>query len=329
MPLISVIVPIYEVEQYIYRCIDSVLNQTFSDFELILIDDGSPDNCGVICDEYARKDSRVHVIHQENGGLSAARNTGIDWSFANSDSKWITFLDSDDYWCERYLEVMFQAVTECNTLVSTCNATVGEFSSDPSYYVPRKYETEYAYCDKSIIRHRISAWAKLYAKELWKDIRYPVGKIHEDCFTTHQLLFQNNEIATVKARMYFVTPNPNSITHVKWSPRRLDAVEGMEEMLVYFQASPYHKAELRTALTLLHTISESISQINTCDEAPHFKSEYIGVLQMKLRNYIKKYHKTLNLSRKEHANIYEAAYPTEMRLYWAFRSVLRKLRLCQ
>lgn len=329
MPLISVIVPIYKVEQYIHRCVDSILNQSFSDFELILVDDGSPDNCGAICDEYAEKDPRVHVIHQKNGGLSAARNTGIDWSFANSDSKWITFLDSDDYWYEKYLEVLLQAVTECNTLIGTCNATVGDFSSDPAYYIPKKYETEIAYCDRSVIRHRIPAWAKLYAKELWKDIRYPVGKLHEDCFTTHKLLFQCSHIATVKARMYFVTPNPNSITHVKWSPKRLDAVEGMEEMLSYFQNSPYRKAELRTVLTLLHTIADSMSQINACDETPQFKSRYISDLQTKLRNYIKKYDKALNLSRKEHAHIYESAYPTRMRLYWSFHAILRKLKLCQ
>ena len=79
MPEISVVVPVYKVESYIHRCVDSILNQTFSDFELILVDDGSPDNCGRICDEYAQNDNRIHVIHQQNGGLSAARNAGIDW----------------------------------------------------------------------------------------------------------------------------------------------------------------------------------------------------------------------------------------------------------
>ena len=86
MPMISVIVPVYRVEKYIHRCVDSILAQTYDDFELILVDDGSPDNCGAICDEYAAKDNRVVVIHQENGGLSAARNAGIDWAFAKSDS---------------------------------------------------------------------------------------------------------------------------------------------------------------------------------------------------------------------------------------------------
>ena len=97
MALISVVVPVYNVEKYIHQCIDSILSQTFTDLELILVDDGSPDRCPQICDRYAEQDQRIHVIHQKNGGLSAARNAGIDWAFANSDSQWITFVDSDDW----------------------------------------------------------------------------------------------------------------------------------------------------------------------------------------------------------------------------------------
>ena len=100
MPQISVIVPVYKVESYLPRCIDSILAQTFTDFELILVDDGSPDNCGVICDEYAARDNRIHVIHKENGGVSSARNAGI--RLAGSD--WITFVDSDDYLAENALD---------------------------------------------------------------------------------------------------------------------------------------------------------------------------------------------------------------------------------
>ena len=120
MPTISVIVPVYKVEPYIHRCVDSILQQSYRDFELVLVDDGSPDNCGSICDEYASRDSRVHVIHQENGGLSAARNAGIDWVFDNSDSQWITFVDSDDWVHPQMLEKLFDAAMEQNTLISIC-----------------------------------------------------------------------------------------------------------------------------------------------------------------------------------------------------------------
>ena len=104
MPQISVIVPVYKVEAYLARCVDSVLAQTFSDFDLILVDDGSPDNSGAICDEYAEKDPRIVVIHQKNGGLSAARNAGIEWAFAHSNSQWLNFIDSDDWVHPEYLD---------------------------------------------------------------------------------------------------------------------------------------------------------------------------------------------------------------------------------
>ena len=128
MPEISVIVPVYKVEQFIHRCVDSILLQSFYDFELILVDDGSPDQCGAICDAYAAADNRIHVIHQKNGGLSAARNTGIDYVMANSKSHWLTFVDSDDWLHPQTLEVLLKAAEENNSRVSVCGyrETVGE-----------------------------------------------------------------------------------------------------------------------------------------------------------------------------------------------------------
>ena len=118
MAEISVIVPVYKVEKYIKRCIDSILIQTFQDFELILVDDGSPDKCSQICEKYAQRDERIVVLHRENGGLSAARNTGIDWTFLNSESKYITFIDSDDWIHPQYLDILYQAVINMKSPVS-------------------------------------------------------------------------------------------------------------------------------------------------------------------------------------------------------------------
>ena len=120
MPVISVIVPVYKVEPYLHRCVDSILSQTYTDFELILVDDGSPDNCGAICDKYAKLDSRIHVLHKKNGGLSSARNAGIDWVFANSDSQWFSFIDSDDWVHPQYLELLYQAVKAYEVRISQC-----------------------------------------------------------------------------------------------------------------------------------------------------------------------------------------------------------------
>ena len=117
---ISIIVPVYNTEKYLNRCVDSILNQTFTDFELILVDDGSPDNCGKICDEYKEKDRRVRVIHKPNGGLSDARNAGIEWALNNSDSEWISFIDSDDWVHPNYLDFLLRAAEQNNTSVSIC-----------------------------------------------------------------------------------------------------------------------------------------------------------------------------------------------------------------
>ena len=118
MATISVIVPVYKVEKYLKRCVDSVLMQTFRDFELILVDDGSPDLCGEMCEKYAEKDKRVIVLHRENGGLSVARNTGLDWIFANSCSTYVTFVDSDDWIHPQYLEILLYILEKNNVPVS-------------------------------------------------------------------------------------------------------------------------------------------------------------------------------------------------------------------
>jgi glycosyltransferase involved in cell wall biosynthesis len=123
MPKISVIIPVYNVEKYLVKCIDSVLSQTFTDFECILIDDGSPDNCGKICDEYAKKDRRTKVIHQENSGVSSARNAGLDIA----QGEWITFIDSDDWVDENYLELMYNNAVNNNIDLSICGmCSIGE-----------------------------------------------------------------------------------------------------------------------------------------------------------------------------------------------------------
>ena len=236
MPLISVIVPIYNVEKYLSRCVDSVLTQTFTDFELILVDDGSPDNCGTVCDEYEKKDSRVRVIHKKNGGLSDARNAGIDWVFEHSDSEWITFIDSDDWIHPRCLEALYGAVKETGLSLSVCGfeRTKGEAPAvDEANLKPEIRNTEDYY--KSRYINAVVAWGKLYRKEDFRTLRYPKGKIHEDEFTTYKVLFLYKEIAVVDQPLYAYFRNPDGITKTDWSPKTLVKVEALEERLDYLK----------------------------------------------------------------------------------------------
>ena len=323
MPTISVIVPVYKVEKYIHRCIDSILNQTFRDFELILVDDGSPDNCGTICDEYAAKDSRIRVIHQENGGLSAARNAGIDWAFANSDSQWLTFIDSDDWVHPEYLERLLNAAVENHVAVSVCGYVTTE-GEEPdtvdSEMIPRVWNPENFYVENRV--NAIIAWAKLYQKNCFQTIRYPVGKIHEDEFTTYKILFACDKIAVDSASLYYYYVNSEGITKALWSPARMAAIDAVEEQIAYLTVNGFDKAQMRAVQSALRAILRMLENIHSSDTKYEL---FENQLRKKLRRYIRKYKKTLGLRPGKNCDLYEEAYPGLMKMYWYGFTLCRKL----
>lgn len=236
MPQISVIVPVYRVEAYLDRCVNSILRQTFGDFQLILVDDGSPDNCGQMCDAYALRDPRVHVIHQENGGLSAARNAGLDWMFGSSDSRWVTFIDSDDWVHPEMLQRLLDAAESQGVFISVCGygETKGEEPAvDAEALAPERWTPRAFYLKKFV--NATIACAKLYHRSCFAGERYPAGKYHEDEFLTYRLLFAQEALAFIPAPLYAYYQNPLGITKNTWSPRRLDAWEAYEQQIAFFQ----------------------------------------------------------------------------------------------
>ncbi len=251
MPKISVIIPVYNVEKYIKRCIDSLINQTFSEFELILVDDGSPDKCGAICDEYAKWDNRVHVIHQKNSGLSAARNMGIVWAFEQSDSEWISFIDSDDWVHPDYLRLLYKAVSETNLNVGICKLKkvnrIIEYNKENGDYFTISPQ-DLLYKDRG---NTIAACGKIYKKDEFKCIRFPVGKLHEDEFTTYRVIFQYQQVVFVNNSLYYYYVNPLSITQSKWNLRRLDVMYAFKDQIHYFKNNHYTKAFASTARVLM------------------------------------------------------------------------------
>ena len=318
MHQISVIVPVYRVEKYIHRCIDSILNQTFSDFELILVDDGSPDNCGAICDEYAAKDNRIVVIHQENGGLSAARNAGIDWAFANSDSQWLTFIDSDDWVHPQYLQKLYDAAQSKNVEVSVCGfaRTYGEEPEvNEAEIMPRVWSPEDFYVQRNV--NAVIAWGKLYKKEAFAQIRYPVGRIHEDEFVTYRILFQCEYIAVLEAPLYFYYQNENGIMGSKWSRKRLDYFDAAMEQLEYFSKNNFLAAEKKTKMVALWKCKDYLEQME--DKKDWYE------LKRKLRKYIVLFRDSLGISIKTAPGIFEAAYPRFMKIYWLMIVLKNKL----
>ena len=236
MPKISVIVPVYKVEKYLRECVDSILAQTFRDFELILVDDGSPDNCGAICDEYAAKDSRVRCVHQENQGLSGARNSGIDVA----QGEFITFVDSDDRIDARYLEILMSAM-EDGADVAICRHR--EFPDDqvPEPWQGTLSRQSFDAVDALVKLYDgsplvpVNAWGKLLRKKLIGESRFPVGRLHEDQAFTPYVLYRAGKIASCDAVLYHYRVNPASITRNTFSLRRYDDLWAIENCIRFFE----------------------------------------------------------------------------------------------
>ena len=238
-PLISVIVPIYNVECYLKTCIDSIVNQTYSNLEIILVDDGSPDKSPEICDEYAKNDSRVKVIHQENGGLAHARNVGI----AKSSGEYLTFIDSDDYVSNDYVESLYKGIAELGADISL--ASFYPFKDDEAclqtselcaYEIISKENAIRRYCFINVgcSMPFISACNKIYRRSLFDGIEFPKGKLYEDAFTTYKLIDRAKKIVFTTSKFYFYRLNSQSILGQSFREKHLEMVEAFRSGMDYF-----------------------------------------------------------------------------------------------
>ena len=227
MPRISVIVPIYKVEQYLPRCIDSILAQTFTDFELILVDDGSPDNCGAICDEYAAKDSRIRVIHKENQGLVAARNAGID----ASSGEWIAFVDSDDWIHKDYLKILYSGALD-ETEIVICGCVITDEYLDDIDYASVDYlsiSMQELFSDH-IARTRV--WGRIFSRQAIGDLRFISGTepVEDSCF--NELFYHSDlRIRITDAKLYYYYMRPGSVIFTQMGQSFLKPVSPLLECL--------------------------------------------------------------------------------------------------
>ena len=232
-PKISVIVPVYKVEKYLTHAVDSIINQTYKNLEIILVDDGSPDLCGKICDEYAKKDARIKVIHKENGGLADARNAGID--IAEGD--FFGFVDSDDYLAPDMYERLLHNLIENDAQISMCLAYI-VYDDDMSFYDIKKGEIK-VFSEGEILENLFCgclnnfAWNKLYKKELFQSIRYPKGKIYEDLFTTYKLFGLCKKVVFDGSKLYYYRIRKDSIMGMARRVIHLDKFEAFYEILNY------------------------------------------------------------------------------------------------
>lgn len=327
MPEISVVVPVYQVEKYLARCIESILAQTYTDFEVILVDDGSFDNSGDICEKYAISDSRIRVIHKKNGGLSSARNAGLDVAVG----EYVTFIDSDDVIHPQYLEVLYR---ECEKNAADISiGRLARFQKNEEIKAFKSitgirgalYDSTYTlncFFDKEkTVSNYVSACCKLFKRNLFQNIRFPEGRLFEDEFTTYRLYYAANAVVDLDEVLYYYFINDAGITQNLSLQKRFDEYDAQWERLEFFREQNltelYEKALLeflRSAQWDIIACNQGREQVKESNKI-HFIGQYRLALseakKMNLVNFMKNY------------DYYVIAYPG--RIY--FYRVLRKLKL--
>ncbi len=248
--LISVIVPVYKVAPYLDRCVQSIVDQTYENLEIILVDDGSPDNCPAMCDAWAARDSRIRVIHKENGGLSDARNAGM----SAAGGEYIAFVDSDDWIEPEMLEGLARAMETDGSDIAACTVRMVWEDETPDRLltvqtnrVLDRYEAQKALLEETLLKQPV--WYKLYKRELIRDIPFEVGKFHEDVFWSYQAVGAAERVSLIEYTGYNYFQRADSIMGEGYSLKRLDAVEAAERRYHYIaQHFPALEKEAKLAV---------------------------------------------------------------------------------
>ena len=228
-PLISVIVPVYKVEEYLNRCIESIVNQTYTNLEIILVDDGSPDRCPEMCDEWAKKDKRIKVIHKKNGGQASARNDGL--ALAGGDL--VGFVDSDDFIAPSMYEAMYAVMKENECDVVECSRL--DFVSDNEVELPKELGPVTVFSREETIRDFLAekhlkrtVWNMLVKASIARKVQFDAGKTHEDILWPYRVFMLSDRIAYLDSRLYFYFQRPNSTMNKKYSEKRFDGLDALE-----------------------------------------------------------------------------------------------------
>lgn len=282
--LISIIIPVYKVEKYLEKCIQSVINQTYENLQIILVDDGSPDNCGKICDEYAKKDHRIEVIHKSNGGLSDARNKGLEIA----KGEYIGFVDSDDYIESDMYEVLYNLLKQYNSDVSICNfytVSQGKIAIKNVDNGIKEYN-RIEILKEILLDNNIQsyAWNKLYKKELFDEIKYPIGKKYEDIGTTFYLLEKCNKVVVTGKPEYYYINRKDSIVNSITESTITDYIELIMQRYDYIEEnvkelSSYNKDYLKR---ILKTAEQDIKSLN---EVGDYTKKMYGELYNKVQKF--------------------------------------------
>lgn len=262
MDKVSVIVPVYKVEKYLHKCMDSILAQTYTELEILLVDDGSPDNCPAICDEYAQKDGRIRVIHKKNGGLSDARNAALDVMTG----RYVTFVDSDDYIPPDAVETLYNALIENDADLAVGNlASVSEAGEINEMYTPARELTVLEGDGILSTLNQPCAPVKLYKKEIFDELRYPVGRLYEDLFVYHKVLSRVNRCVLTGKVAYYYLIRSGSIMHSEYDIRFTDVIFALKDRYNWLDSIGQDKLADEAALFIYSRAAVAFAHLDKAD----------------------------------------------------------------
>lgn len=320
----SVIVPVYNAESYLDRCVQSILAQTMSDFELILIDDGSPDRCGEMCDAYTKQDPRIHVIHQANAGQAAARNRALDIA----KGEYFAFVDSDDYVHPKMLEVLLTNAKKHNAAISVgcCKVVASHILYDPV-----NSGTETFYSGPDFLRHCLlngvdkKPWIlcdKIFHRSCFRSIRMPEGRIYEDNSIVYKLIYEAKGIVDCNSILYYYYHNPSSTMNQSFKLKHLDWLKVLEEMILYFEKKEDPVLVDKLNRSYLFSLSDLYRKVKQNLDEPAALAELKNKLRKQYRHEKKRYSITI----KTHPHVIEILRPNYAKAYWTTQGLLSRFK---
>lgn len=287
--LVTIVIPVYNVEKYIERCLNSIIRQTYNNIEIIIVNDGTEDKSIEICKKIQLKDNRIKIINQKNAGLSAARNTGI----RNASGKYICFIDSDDFVNKEYVRLLLESLIKNDADISVCDFL---YINEEGHTWSRKIKKAKLYSNTEAIRDllvgiqntEVMTWNKLYKLNLFKDnnIYFPEGKLHEDNFTTYKLYYYSRSISMIQNKLYYYLQRNSSIMGRRFNTRRMDILQALEETKDFFKEKNINfdiELECYEAIIKINILNNMITD-NFCGEE---KNKLINDIKNNKKIYIK------------------------------------------
>ncbi len=321
---LSIIVPVYKAESFLDRCVQSILTQTMADFELILIDDGSPDRCGEMCDAYAKADPRIRVIHQANAGQAAARNRALDIA----QGEYIGFADSDDFVHPRAFQILLENARKHKAQISVAGyqAVTGLVEHPTLEDVPSQL-----WRGQDFLRHCLIdsvdkkpwvLWDKIFHRDCFKTLRFPEGRIYEDNAVVYRAIYEADSIADCDAKLYYYFFNESSTVNQSFKLKHLDWLKVLEEMIPYFEEKQDQILVDKLNKSYLFALTDLYQKVKSHLNEPSALAELKEKLKKQYAQEKKKYPITI----KTYPNVIEILRPGYAKFYWTAQGVLSRFK---